>query len=311
MKQKIYTLGLVTTLVVVAGLLLKINHYPGAGIITTVGIAFLVLAFLPLALANHFRNGGERRNLSLYIVTWITCLVVFVSMLFKLMHWPGSGFLIIVAIPFPFVVFLPVFLTVTSRIKNFNIYNTVCVLFLLAGLSIFTALLGLDVSKNRIEDSLNINIGYQRVEKALDQIATKDDSTLLVKSIDEILSVIDEYQNRIYSLTGVSEEEWSSNPGELAGLAATMRNSIPLRSHGNTADTRLELGLRKLIGEFDSVPGCEAFAKAAPEIFSIGRSSGHPGEWSKTVLENGNVTWTLTYLNGLEVSLKMIKASIK
>ena len=311
MKQKIYTLGLVTTIVVVLGLLLKLNHYPGAGIIITVGIALLILAFLPLALVNHFRNDGEKRHLSLYIVTWITCLVVFTSMLFKLMHWPGAGYLIIVAIPFPFVVFLPVFLAVTSGIKNFNIYNTICVLFLLAGLSLFTALLGLDVTKNRIDDSLNLNEDYLRVEKALDRIAIRDDSPHLVKSIDDVLAIVDEYQGHIYSFMGVSEEEWSKNPDKFAGIASTMRNSIPLSNDGNTADTRLESGLRKLIGELDSEPGYAALAHAAPEIFSISRSSAHPGEWSKTVLENGNGTWTLIYLNGLEVNLKMIKASIK
>jgi hypothetical protein len=311
MKQKIYTLGLVTTLVVVLGLLLKLNHYPGAGIVTTIGMALLILVFLPLALVNHYRNDGENRNLSLYIVTWITCLVIFTSMLFKLMHWPGAGYLLIIAIPFPFVVFLPVFLVVTSRIKNFNIYNTVCVLFLLAGLSLFTALLGLNVTKSRIDDSLNLSLDYYKVEKALDRIAIKGDPSLLGKRIDEVLTVVNEYQNRIYSSMGSSEEEWKNNPEKFAGIASAMKNRLYLNINGKTTDTRLEEGLRKIIGELDATPGCEALSKSAPEIFSIGRSSEKPGEWSKAVLENGNGTWILIYLNGLEVNLKMIKASIK
>ena len=66
--------------------------------------------------------------------------------LFKVMHWPGASKALIVALPFPYVVFLPVFLAVTGKDKSFSIYNTVYVLFLLAGISVFSALLALNVS---------------------------------------------------------------------------------------------------------------------------------------------------------------------
>ena len=114
MKQKIYTLGIATTSVIFLGALLKINHWPGGGQLLIIGIVTLILVFLPLALRNHYRTEGERKNLLLYVVTWLTCFVVFGGMLFKLMHWPGAGKALLVALPFPYVVFLPVFLIVTS-----------------------------------------------------------------------------------------------------------------------------------------------------------------------------------------------------
>ncbi len=52
------------------------------------------------------------------------------AMLFKIMHWPGAGYVLRVSLPFPFVVFLPVFLAAASKNRNFNIYNTIAVLFL-------------------------------------------------------------------------------------------------------------------------------------------------------------------------------------
>jgi len=145
MKQKIYILGLITTALIITGSLLKINHWPGAGPLLILGIALLVLVFLPLALRNHYRTEGNRKNLALYIVTWLTCLVVFGAMLFKIMHWPGAGKALMIALPFPYVVFLPVFLAVTAKTKSFSIYNTVYILFLLAGISVFSALLALNV----------------------------------------------------------------------------------------------------------------------------------------------------------------------
>ena len=101
MKQKIYTLGLIITSVIFLGALLKINHWPGGGHLLTLGIVTLVVVFLPLALRNHYRTEGGRKNLLLYIVTWVTCLVMFGGMLFKLMHWPGAGKALLIALPFP------------------------------------------------------------------------------------------------------------------------------------------------------------------------------------------------------------------
>jgi hypothetical protein len=144
MKQKIYILGLVTTLTVFTGVIFKANHLPGAGYLMTIGIISLVLIFLPLALRNHYKVEGNNKNLILYIVTWLTCFVVFTAMLFKTMHWPGAGIALMISIPFPYLIFLPVFLFVTGKNKNFNIYYTVFVLFLLAAISGYSALLALN-----------------------------------------------------------------------------------------------------------------------------------------------------------------------
>ncbi|HUW93990.1 MAG TPA: hypothetical protein VMV74_12555, partial [Bacteroidales bacterium] len=132
MKQKIYITGLVTTLLILTGAMLKVNHMAGAAIVLIAGMIALILFFLPAALINHYRTEGNSQNLALYIITWLTCLVVFGGMLFKILHWPYANIVMLVSLPFPFVVFLPVWLAVTSKNKSFNIYNTVYVLSLLA-----------------------------------------------------------------------------------------------------------------------------------------------------------------------------------
>jgi hypothetical protein len=76
--------------------------------------------------------------------------VVFIAMLFKVQHWSWGGYLMLVSIPFPFLVFLPVFLLVTSRNKEHNIYTTVYMLFFLVILSCFTVLLALMFQKKKL-----------------------------------------------------------------------------------------------------------------------------------------------------------------
>lgn len=144
MRQKIYLIGIIDTFIILTGAIFKIMHWPGAGILMTFGFAALVLIFIPMALINNYRSGDNKEYLSLYIVTWLTCLVVFTSMIFKIQHWPGAGVGLLIAMPFPYLFFLPVFLIVTRKNQNFNIYNTVCVLLLLVINSVFSALLALN-----------------------------------------------------------------------------------------------------------------------------------------------------------------------
>ena len=188
MKQKIYILGVVTSLIAFIGIIFKVNHFPGAGILMTVGLLLLVWLFLPLALVNNYKAEGNRQNLLLYIVTWLTCFVIFTSMLFKIMHWPGAGIMLTIALPFPYIVFLPVFLVVTGKNKNFNIYNTVFVLLLLALNSVFAALLAFNVSKETIHDSYNLSTNYNKLETSLSQLPASDPESAINIKIDEIIS---------------------------------------------------------------------------------------------------------------------------
>ena len=49
MKQKIYILGIVTVLIIFAGTVFKVNHWPLAGFMLVIGLVTLVLVFLPVA----------------------------------------------------------------------------------------------------------------------------------------------------------------------------------------------------------------------------------------------------------------------
>ena len=140
MKQKIYILGLVTIAVIVIGALLKTNHWPGGGQLLILGIAMLVLAFLPLALRNHYKTEGNSNNRALYIVTWLTCFVVFGGMLFKAMHWPGAGILIYIAHGILILMIPVMFIRGTKEsdpVAKMRIFNTAILFTFIIGVSIY------------------------------------------------------------------------------------------------------------------------------------------------------------------------------
>ena len=308
MKQKIYISGLVTIMVILLGTIFKVNHWPGAGIMLAAGIATFVLVFIPVSLVNSYRGDEHKGRKLLYIATGVTCFVVFTAMLFKLMHLPYAGLWLIIAIPFPYVVFLPVFLVVTSREKNFNIYNTVFVLFMLAVNSVFSAMLALSVTRERINDSLNLARNYNKTESALFQFPVKDSKSPVCIKIDEVLKTIDEYREIILKGEGLTVSQWQENPGniwrpESVGVAA--------RALENTGDkpagTKLYHGLKAVLSEIEKTPGCETLAKFAPEILDL-----KPDDNGQSIIIQMyiNLAWSLICLDDLETNLRMLKASL-
>jgi len=312
MKQKIYTLGLITTAIVILGALLKINHWPGGGQLLILGIAMLVLVFLPLALRNHYTTEGNRKNRALYIVTWLTCFVVFGGMLFKVMHWPGAGKALMIALPFPYVVFLPVFLAVTAKDKSFSIYNTIYVLFLLAGISVFSALLAMNVSKEKVDDSMGLSRSYNRLEVALDKISAPALQTPVALKIDEVLKIVDDYQSRIFAADGTSEEQWNYDPWTLRIPEGHDIASRALIAEGKdpALDIRLQSSMPDLISLLGNSDENSRLVEIVPGILDFRVTPDDPLGWTKEKFVITPVVWSLIYLDGLETDLKLIRAGL-
>ncbi len=305
MKQKIYIIGVATVAAVFTGTILKVNHFPGAAVMIMAGIASLVFLFLPMALSSHYRSAGSNKSLLLYVITYITCFVVFTAMLFKLLHWPYAGTLLTIALPFPYLVFLPVFIAVTSKDKNFNIYNTVFVLLLLALNSVFSGLLALNVTSEKVKDSFHLASNYNNQEIALNYLSVNCQSSPVNEKIDEVIMAVNKCQDVVLKLEDKTREQWNADPGNInrpdfRGSAATSLSDEDKRTAVN-----LEKELRELIELLAVTPGYEKIAKNANIIFNF--RSNDP-EWSKEVL-NDFLAWVLIYLDGLQANLLTVKVT--
>jgi len=283
-----------------------------AQIFLTAGILILVLIFFPAALINSYKAEGNKQNRSLYIVTWITCFVVFTGMLFKVQHWPLAGTLLTIALPFPYIVFLPVFLTVTSKNKNFNIYNTVFVLLLLALNSVFSALLSLNVSKEAIDDSYNISRDYNKVEASAAQLPIIINGSAVNMKIDEIIKISNNYQDLILKHEGMTREQWKKDPGNLVRPDNVNTAASILADNGEmTPGMKLDKAITELIDLMKQTKGFEDAAKSLPSILDLDEEKGKDDAlnfYSRNIFVP--LSWALIYLDGLEANLFMIKASL-
>lgn len=310
MKQKIYILGLFTVMVVFAGTLFKMMHWPGAGYLLILGIFFLVFIFLPMALVNHYKTQGGRQNLALYLVIWITCLVVFTSMLFKILHWPGAGYLLLIALPFPFIVFLPVYLYVTSKQKDFEIYNTVFILFLLASVSVFSALLSLNVSLTRVEQGLVMANHYYKMESVLKNLPSAPVSPAeqpLVKAADQVLAAADDCMQRLSKATEMPVEQWGQE--HIQSWYADSRNmASDVLGKGPEPVPGAVLGsaLRQFIGEIKKIKGAEELAELATDLLDYPEPKEGDQPWHIAKFQN-YLGWVVVYLQSLQTNVIQLR----
>jgi hypothetical protein len=308
MKQKIYIIALVNVILIFSGAIFKVNHWPAAGIMLTIGLSALVLVSVPLALINHYKAGEKGQSPVLHYVTGLTCFVVFTGMLFKIMHWPFAGLFLTIAIPFPYIVFLPVYIFVTSRNRNFNIYNTVFVLLLLALNSVFAALLSLNVTRQRISDSYNLARNYNNIEAVLASVPVTEGQSAVNIKIGQVIKTIDEYQSLIFREEGITAEQWKKDPEALVKADSRQVAVKVLFNNENPVGNKLEIELRELVSIMEKSPGYAGLAKIAPQLFDIPGKDGSESGWTMRNFIFPPLAWSLIYLDGLKADLFILKS---
>ncbi len=310
MKQKIYILGLATAIIVFLGILFKVNHWAGAAILLIGGITMLVFVFMPLALVSSYKAEGNKGKRFLYIVTWLTSFVVFTAMLFKIQHWPGSGLLMLVSIPFPFVVFLPVFLISGPGNMKENIYDTVSVLFLLMIISCFTGLLALNVSKEKMIDSYTLMHNYYQSNKAAENLDVRSKSTA-VQLIDKLILMTQEYRDLYLGYSGYSPDMWKGDLGPYQDSWLSVQDNSGFEKDKKDIHSGLLSGLGDLISLLEKTPGCESLAAAAPSVFNLRKTPSGNYNWDSDLILAPTHPWLLVYLVGLENNLQLMKMSVR
>ena len=94
MKKTMKTIGLVSLVLITVGALFKIQHWPGAGILMTLGFFFLGTVFFPSALWVMKKESKLKGSLFIYLISILGGITFIFGFLFKIQHWPGAGILL-------------------------------------------------------------------------------------------------------------------------------------------------------------------------------------------------------------------------
>ena len=151
MKNFTYIFGLSSALVTILGAFFKRMHWPGAGILLTVGIVLIVLMFLPLYFVTNYREQAEKKNPVYPVVGYLTLALLLAGALFKIMHWPGAGSMILLGMGFLIVGFVPLYVVNAFQRAGKQKVALPYVVMLLVGIAIITLFANVNMSKHTLE----------------------------------------------------------------------------------------------------------------------------------------------------------------
>ena len=93
----------------------KILHWPGAGILLSLGALAVSFLFLPSALVVLWKETRSGKKVVLFISAFIGGVSLIMGILFKVQHWPGAGNLITAFVVFTLLLFIPTLLSVKLK----------------------------------------------------------------------------------------------------------------------------------------------------------------------------------------------------
>jgi hypothetical protein len=158
MKKSTRITGYLASFIFLAGAIFKMQHWPGAGILFTIGcLAFSFAYAIPLFM--------EKRKLaadpySKFITIWILVLMIVLPLafLFKVQHWPGGGSFALITYVL-IAISIPLLILYATRskdpIKALNIHNEAIVVIYLLSFIIIT--FSTNISKQVLDVFIPIN----------------------------------------------------------------------------------------------------------------------------------------------------------
>lgn len=311
MKQKIYIYGIVPSMILITGAMFKVQHWPGAAIMLSVGTVLLLTLFIPAALINHYRVNGNKQYKLLYITTYVTCFVVFTAMLFKIQHWPFAGYAMLIGVPFPFVVFLPVWLYETAKIKNFDINNTIFVLFLLALQAVFSVLLALNVTREKLDYTLQISNQLSAFNAKVEKINAESGKTSIALSSDEVIKQLDVCRQLLFDRSEITRKAMIEGNVESRYLdSRDIPQDLLLAPPLPSPTEKLHSAIKNFISDLDALPGGQNLAKEATGLFDMINEPGDETPWQFRKFQGIYLTWDIVELDAMENYVRVIKTSV-
>lgn len=97
MKKLMYSIGFIGASSLTVGLTFKLMHFPMANILSTSGLAMLLLIFMPLFALDHYKvaiskNISEKMK---FIFGFSSIAIIGVAIFFKYFHLMGAGVLLV------------------------------------------------------------------------------------------------------------------------------------------------------------------------------------------------------------------------
>ena len=140
MKQITKVFGILSSILILAGVIFKTLHWPGAAIILLLGIVAFAAIYAILLFVERQKEAKTAIAKTSNVFVLLAMVLISVGFLFKSMHWPGAGVLIYVS-NIALLALIPIKYIQACKNDNEqkkqNYYNEAIVITLLLAFSLF------------------------------------------------------------------------------------------------------------------------------------------------------------------------------
>ena len=327
MKNSIYISGIISAIGLTVGALFKIQHWPASRILLTIFIIFFTLIFLPAALWNNFKK--EKKNLFLYICIFITLVICFGAALFKILHWPGAGTLILVALLAPFIIFLPAYIFYYNKTTNKDITNFIAILFLLVFVALMDAFLAVGISKNIIDYTVQINqtthqintvlegkneMMYENLPSSQPGLLDAQQTVNLKTRTEELCNLIDEMKFSLVKAAGKSNELYISGSGDinLWKIKGMDNHSLATEKFLHTDKAQILKNQIKSYKEYIKSLNLKNLTFDLDEILNVDdiNIKDQSKAWESVLFEGPIMVWAIQKLDMIKMKVKMVESQV-
>lgn len=311
MKKFIYISGILSANLMLIGALLKVLHMPGASIVLTLSIFLFCFIFLPLALYSNYSVQDEKKNVWLYIVTFIVFFVSILGALFKILHWPGASIFLVFGILSPFMLFLPVYLYQTRKPKSKSVRNNLAVMFGLTFLAVFNVFLAVNVSSNVLNSISLSGYNHEQFVKYLGDNSNAPTANDIKLKAQDISVYIDELKQDVINdaLKGKKEITTSYNSLTIPDKAAAVSSIFLIKE--NEAISRVGELRQKLDELYKLVDSSSTISKDLKELTkNLVFSSDYPEVWESKQFSNNQLVSVYSTLCRIQSDILFIGSEV-
>jgi hypothetical protein len=140
MKKTTLISGVVSSIIVLIGVLFKIMHWPGASVVLLIGIVIFAAVYSLSLFIDKQKLASTKTQKISNVFVMLAMVLISVGFLFKILHWPGAGIVIYLSNAALLVLIPIIFIKAskeTETVKKLNFYIESIVIVLLLAFSIF------------------------------------------------------------------------------------------------------------------------------------------------------------------------------
>ncbi len=156
----------------IIGMLFKIQHWPGAGLVISFGLFSGIFIFIPSLLYHLFMDKDKKYKRPLYLTGSLAAMIYCTGFWFRIMHWPLANILILSGSFLIIFIVLPLFTWVQWKTEKYInarfIFMVVApLLYILPG-----ALVNLNLERN-YDGGFYLRMGEQEVLTDIQKVSTR------------------------------------------------------------------------------------------------------------------------------------------